>query len=113
VVGHSGTTQAPFLVQTNWAQFRFAQRHRGLNPFENVLAAGTVGGLNQDWTATTRGNIFSSPAVANGVVYVGSADNSLYTYDLSNPPHAAARPSPTSLVPDLRWLTPHDGAGVN
>jgi outer membrane protein assembly factor BamB len=33
------------------------------------------------WTATTGGDVESSPAVANGVVYVGSHDGELYAYD--------------------------------
>jgi outer membrane protein assembly factor BamB len=33
------------------------------------------------WTATTGSNIVSSPAVANGVVYVGSWDHKLYALD--------------------------------
>ena len=32
------------------------------------------------WTATTGGQVFSSPAVANGVVYVGSTDGKLYAF---------------------------------
>ena len=32
------------------------------------------------WTATTGGNSYSSPAVANGVVYFGSGDGKLYAF---------------------------------
>jgi len=32
------------------------------------------------WTATTGATIFSSPAVANGVVYIGSYDRKLYAF---------------------------------
>jgi len=38
----------------------------------------TTGAL--DWTATTGSAVLSSPAVANGVVYVGSEDGSMYAY---------------------------------
>ena len=34
------------------------------------------------WTATTGGAIDSSPAIANGTVYVGSQDHNLYVYGL-------------------------------
>jgi outer membrane protein assembly factor BamB len=34
------------------------------------------------WTASTGGAIWSSPAVANGVVYVGSLDHKLYAFQL-------------------------------
>jgi outer membrane protein assembly factor BamB len=35
------------------------------------------------WTGTTGSGIFSSPAVANGVVYVGSDDGNLYAFPAS------------------------------
>ena len=35
------------------------------------------------WKYTTGYHVFSSPAVANGVVYVGSADNNLYALNAS------------------------------
>jgi outer membrane protein assembly factor BamB len=35
------------------------------------------------WTGATGGFIDSSPAVANGVVYVGSADHKLYAFPAS------------------------------
>jgi outer membrane protein assembly factor BamB len=73
--------QTPFLVRTNWAQFRNGVLHRGFNPFENVLYSYNVTGLNQAWAATTGTLIDSSPAVANGVVYVGSEDGDLYAFD--------------------------------
>ena len=33
------------------------------------------------WSAATGGNIFSSPVVSNGIVYVGSYDGKLYAWD--------------------------------
>ncbi len=73
--------QSSFLVQTNWAQFRYNLPHSGFNPFENTLDPGNVAGLNQAWAALTGGIIYSSPAVANGVVYVGSEDDKLYAFN--------------------------------
>jgi len=75
------SAQIPFTVQTDWAQFRYGPRHSGYNPFENVLSPANVSGLGQTWTATTGSYIESSPAVANGVVYVGSWDNKLYAFN--------------------------------
>ena len=68
----------PFLVRTDWAQYHFDAGHSGLNPYENVLSPANVGGLQLDWSYQTGGPVFSSPAVAGGVVYVGSEDNNLY-----------------------------------
>jgi len=34
------------------------------------------------WSYTTGSAVFSSPAVANGVVYVGSNDHNVYAFSL-------------------------------
>src|SRR5207237_2080583 len=52
---------------------------------ENVLNPGNVSGLGVAWTATTGGQIGSSPAVKDGVVYVGSnEDHKLYAFRARN-----------------------------
>ena len=73
--------QRPFTVETDWVQRGFGARAKRINPYENVLNAGNVSSLDTVWTATTGGAIYSAPAVANGVVYVGSDDNKLYAYN--------------------------------
>jgi len=74
--------QQSFLAQTNWAQFRNGVQHRGLNPLENVLNPQTVSGLSQAWSGATTSLIYdSSPAVANGLVYVGAFDGNLYAFN--------------------------------
>ena len=75
---HSGLfAQAAFTVNTNWAQFRYSGKHKGSNPFENVLSAANVAQIDQDWAFPTSGGI-SSPAVVDSVVYVGATDNNVY-----------------------------------
>jgi outer membrane protein assembly factor BamB len=76
--GRSAQTQ--FLVRTNWASFRNGSNHRGVNAVENVLSPATVPGLDLDWSVPTGGLVSSSPAVSNGVVYVGGYIN-LNAYD--------------------------------
>ena len=75
------TAQTPFLVQTNWAQYRFGPYDTGNNPYENVLTSSNVSTLTLDWSYTTGGRVYSSAAVANGVVYIGSADHRLCALD--------------------------------
>jgi eukaryotic-like serine/threonine-protein kinase len=41
-------------------------------------------GGSQKWTFETRGPVYSSPTVVNGVVYVGSNDHKLYALDASS-----------------------------
>jgi outer membrane protein assembly factor BamB len=76
---HSGhSAQATFTVNTNWSQFRYSVKHKGSNPYENVLNPGNVAGIDQDWGYTTGNSVYSSPAVVNGVVYIGSGDGNVY-----------------------------------
>lgn len=70
--------QVVFLVQTNWAAFRFSPKHKGVNSYENVLSPTTVGQIDVDWSFLAAAESDSSPAVANGVVYFGSYDKNLY-----------------------------------
>src|ERR1019366_6182023 len=76
--------QTSFLVRTDWAQFRFEPRLRGMNPYENVLSPATVGSIDLHWSYQTDAHIYtSSPTVANGVVYFGSNDGNLYAANAS------------------------------
>src|SRR5206468_2773263 len=56
---------------------------KGVNTTENVLSPATVPGLDLDWVSQQNLGMYSSPAVANGVVYVGATDNKLYAYPAS------------------------------
>jgi outer membrane protein assembly factor BamB len=73
--------QAPFTVRTDWTQFRFDQNHTGVQPFENVLNASNVPMLQLSWQAQLGALVdYSSPAVVNGVAYIGSSDGRLWAY---------------------------------
>jgi outer membrane protein assembly factor BamB len=81
--GTSGlTASATFLVRTDWPHFRYDQTHTGVNPFENVLNVRNVSRMRLDWQAQLGRPVYSSsPAVVNGVVYIGSSDGALWAYD--------------------------------
>ena len=66
-----------------WPQYHFDPCHTGYNPYEFFLSPATVGNLVLDWSYTTGYNVISSPAVVNGVVYVGSIDGNLYALSAS------------------------------
>ncbi len=68
--------QKLFVVHANWAQLRNGVLHKGFNPFENVLnPTYNISNLTETWVGRTGASITaSSPAVVNGVVYVGSDD---------------------------------------
>jgi outer membrane protein assembly factor BamB len=56
----------------DWPQFHFNPCHSGYNPYEFILSPDNVANLVPLWIAGYRYPYFSSPAVANGVVYDGS-----------------------------------------
>ena len=59
------------------------------------------------WTATTGDEIFSSPAVSRGVVYVGSFDGKLYAFDAAGSTNCSG--TPKTCFP--QWTAP-TGGGV-
>jgi outer membrane protein assembly factor BamB len=76
------TNVRPAIASGDWTQFHNGPTHQGYNAQENAISASTAAALGRAWTATTGGVIQSSPAVADGVVYVGSSDGKLYAFDL-------------------------------
>jgi outer membrane protein assembly factor BamB len=67
-------------VSADWPQFHNGPTREGYNAQEYVLTASNLGDLGVAWTGTTGNDVTSSPAVSNGVVYVGSVDGKLYAY---------------------------------
>jgi outer membrane protein assembly factor BamB len=79
---------AGLVVQTDWPMFRFEPANTGFNPYENILGIDSVGGLEEAWSAQTAGDIITSPAFADGLVYVGTSgpgpsQASIYAFDAS------------------------------
>ena len=73
VWGQQSTSQ----LCTGWREFHRPDMTR-MNPCEKVLNVNNVGSLGLKWSYTTGFYVESSPAVANGVVYVGSDDDNVY-----------------------------------
>ena len=71
---------ATLAAAGDWAQFRESQAHQAHNTSELILSDTNVHALGLAWTGATGAAVNSSPAVANGVVYVGSTDGKLYAY---------------------------------
>ena len=71
------------LVATgcDWAQFRADVAHSGFQASETSIGTNNVASLASRWTTPTGGAIDSSPAVVNGVVYIGSDDTKMYALD--------------------------------
>jgi outer membrane protein assembly factor BamB len=76
------SAQANFTVQSSWPQFGFTPTHKGKNRYENVLSSSTVIDLDQAWETTPVFlNMDSTPAIVNGIVYCGFADNTVRAFD--------------------------------
>jgi len=78
---HGATATAEFLVRTNWSRFHFGPAGTGRNPYENGLSPPELAMVAQSWTATLGVGIESSPAVVDGVLYVGSMAGRLRALD--------------------------------
>jgi glucose dehydrogenase len=66
----------------DWTQFHFSSCRNGFNPYEFVLSPATVGNLGLKWQFDQDGlSFYSSPAVVNGVVYIGAQPNNLYALE--------------------------------
>jgi eukaryotic-like serine/threonine-protein kinase len=65
------------------SMFGFDAAHTHNNPYERTLNPGNVTRLMSLWSFSTQNGIFSSPTVASGMVYIGSADHNLYAFDAS------------------------------
>lgn len=71
----AGLTSIPAAAQTDTMQFHYNAQHTG---DYSPVAGSNMSNSKLAWKYTTGGWVFSSPAVANGVVYVGSKDGNVY-----------------------------------
>ena len=65
------------------AMLGFDPPHTNLNPYQHIIGPGNVSRLTRLWSFATGSSVTSSPAVAGGMVYVGSSDDKLYAFDAS------------------------------
>ena len=68
----AGVAAVPTGAQYGTIQFHYNAQHTG--DYSPVAGSNTSKGL-LTWSFTTGNTVFSSPAVDNGVVYVGSYDS--------------------------------------
>ena len=82
----SSTSASTTSSAADWTEFHRNNMQRW-NPYETVLGVGNVAGLQLKWKEYTGQFDFwiqSSPAVVNGVLYVGSGDGNVYALNTSN-----------------------------
>lgn len=74
---------ASVSTQNDWPSVGYDAGNSRDNVLENTLGPDNVSNLVLDWSAHTGSVIAGSAVEANGIVYVGSADNHLYAFDAS------------------------------
>jgi len=77
------TTLPRRTLLINWPFVRFDPGHSGCNPYESILHPGNVANLAVKWAHHFAQGIDSNPVVANGMVYVGAADENMYALNAS------------------------------
>jgi outer membrane protein assembly factor BamB len=92
---------ARFAVSVNWPKYRFSGTDTGFNPFETVVSPASVSGLSVRWTGATGIPIRSSPAVVNGIAYIGS--DGLYAFSAGGTTGCAG--TPKTCQPLWRGIT--------
>ncbi|MGP8011063.1 MAG: PQQ-binding-like beta-propeller repeat protein, partial [Halobacteriota archaeon] len=70
-----GVVTVPAAAQYDAMQYRYNAAHTG---DYSPVAGSSMSNGQLTWSFTTGSVVLSSPAVANGVVYVGSEDNNVY-----------------------------------
>jgi len=86
-------TLSPALGADPATMFRANPRHTGVYNVNDLNLSSVT------WVYTTGSYVVPSPAIANGVVYVGSNDNNLYAIGTtSSRTHQALSPSSTPLA---------------
>lgn len=68
-------------ANSNNAMFGFDLQRTRFNQSERILNITNVSHLVPYWSASTAAYINSSPAVANGIVYIGSEDRNVYAFN--------------------------------
>ncbi|HLX56480.1 MAG TPA: PQQ-binding-like beta-propeller repeat protein, partial [Ktedonobacteraceae bacterium] len=81
---HSGIRTAAPSANSNAAMFGYDLQHTRFNANERQLNIGNVNGLELYWSVATDNQVISSPAVANGIVFIGSNNKHFYALDSKN-----------------------------
>ena len=100
------------LAACDWTQFGYEASRTRYNPTETKVGVGNVAALTTKWTASTGDSSGdSSPAVVNGVVYVGSSNVLLRVRRgraqelFGDSPRPAPRSGPRRPRARRRWRT--------
>jgi outer membrane protein assembly factor BamB len=79
------------LSGCDWTMFGYNAARSRFSP-ETTISTSNAANLVPKWTGITGGSVDSSPAVVNGVLYVGSDDNKLYAFDANGTHNCSGTP---------------------
>ncbi len=74
----AGSATAAGAPSASWPQYRYDPSHSGAAPAERTIDVANAGTLSLYWRFEAGDLVWSAPAVAGGVVYVGSYDGNVY-----------------------------------
>lgn len=66
------------IAAADWPMYGHDIAQSRFNPGETTITAANVAGLSEAWFLTTSAPVSATPAVVNGVVYIGSWDHNFY-----------------------------------
>lgn len=75
------TTNEGSIAPGSWTTFGYDLANSRFNPDEAMLTSGNVDDLEVSWEAEDVGDVTSTPAVVDGVVYFGDWDGVLHAVD--------------------------------
>lgn len=95
------TPLLPVTVGSNWPMYKNQTSRLANNPFENTINRNNARNLTLSWVGLMGDLVdLSSPAIVNGVVYVGSLDGNLYAFNANGCGQSSCNPLWTGLMSD-------------
>lgn len=72
---------SPATSGADWPQFHSSSERVGVNSYEGAINTTSAASMTLKWSFDAHDDVWSSPAVADGVVYAGSDKDKLYAID--------------------------------
>ena len=76
----------------DWVMFRFGPARTGSSSDTTISKDAVQSSMVLNWTGTLGSEPFSSPAVAQGVVYIGAQDGKFYAFDTAGNANCSGNP---------------------
>jgi outer membrane protein assembly factor BamB len=112
-LGSRDGAETPISIFTSWPMFKNQTSRLANNPLETTINRNNARNLGLSWVGLLGDIVdLSSPAVANGIVYVGSFDGQLYTFNANGCGFSSCNPLWIGLM-DNQYSTVSSPAVAN